>query len=121
VQYLLLDLLQRYKDETTFDPKCKGIVVRRMIEQSHDYRFNPMLQKGCRVDISKFCSEVIAKEPQDRELEGKVVKCLKVRIFQIVLLCNKLTWLCAVGIFAVILLVIQDHFYSAVTIIMISG
>lgn len=71
--------LKRYKDETTFDPKCKGIVVRRMIEQSHDYRFNPMLQKGCRVDISKFCSEVIAKEPQDKELEGKVVKCLKTK------------------------------------------
>jgi Golgi apparatus protein 1 len=52
-----------------------------MIEQSHDYRFNPMLQKGCHIDISKFCSEVIAKEPQDKELEGKVVKCLKVRFF----------------------------------------
>jgi hypothetical protein len=39
-----------------------------------------MLQKGCHVDISKFCSVVIAKEPQDKELEGKVVKCLKVRI-----------------------------------------
>lgn len=97
MQYLLLDLLQRYKDETTFDPKCKAIVVRRMIEQSHDYRFNPMLQKGCHIDISKFCSEVIAKEPQDKELEGKVVKCLKVRFFfQIVVLYNKLTWLCTV-------------------------
>jgi Golgi apparatus protein 1 len=96
VQHLLLDLLQRYKDETTFDPKCKGIVVRRMIEQSHDYRFNPMLQKGCHVDISEFCSEVIAKEPQDKELEGKVIKCLKVRFFQISIIYNNLTWLCAV-------------------------
>ncbi|PSN56256.1 Golgi apparatus protein 1 [Blattella germanica] len=71
--------LKRYKDETTFDPKCKMIVVRRMIEQSQDYRFNPMLQKGCHPDISKFCSEVIAKGPQDVELEGKVVKCLKTK------------------------------------------
>ncbi|KAJ4442010.1 hypothetical protein ANN_11874 [Periplaneta americana] len=70
---------RRYKDETTFDPKCKVIVVRRMIEQSQDYRFNPMLQKGCHLDISKFCSDVVAKEPQDRELEGKVVKCLKIK------------------------------------------
>jgi Golgi apparatus protein 1 len=81
VKYLLLNVFQRYKDETSFDPKCKLIVVRRMIEQSHDYRFNPLLQKGCRIDISKFCSEVIAKEPQDKELEGKVVKCLKVQRF----------------------------------------
>jgi Fe2+ transport system protein B len=83
VKYLLLDLLQRYKDETTFDPKCKVIVVRRMIEQSHDYRFNPLLLKGCHIDIAKFCSGVVAKEPQDKELEGKVDKCLKVRIFSI--------------------------------------
>jgi Golgi apparatus protein 1 len=52
-----------------------------MIEQSHDYRFNPLLVKGCHFDISKFCSVVVAEEPQDKELEGKVVKCLKVRIF----------------------------------------
>ena len=78
--------LQRFKDETTFDPKCKVIVVRRMIEQSHDYRFNPLLLKGCHIDISKFCSDLVAKEPQDKELEGKVVKCLKVRILLIVTL-----------------------------------
>jgi len=52
-----------------------------MIEQSHDYRLNPLLMKGCRNEISKFCSEVVAREPQDKELEGKVVKCLKVSIF----------------------------------------
>ncbi|GFG30167.1 hypothetical protein Cfor_10154 [Coptotermes formosanus] len=71
--------LKRYKDETTFDAKCKVIVVRRMIEQSHDYRFNPLLMKGCHIDISKFCSGVVAKEPQDNELDGKVVKCLKTK------------------------------------------
>jgi Golgi apparatus protein 1 len=57
-----------------------------MIEQSHDYRFNPLLLKGCHIDISKFCSNVVAEEPQDKELEGKVVKCLKVRILLIVTL-----------------------------------
>lgn len=71
--------LKRFKDEPTFDPKCKVIVVRRMIEQSHDYRFNPLLLKGCHIDISKFCSAVVAEEPQDKELEGKVVKCLKTK------------------------------------------
>ncbi|XP_067007577.1 Golgi apparatus protein 1 [Anabrus simplex] len=69
--------LKRYKDDPTFDPKCKVIVVRRMIEQSTDYRFNPLLQKGCRMDISKFCSSIVAVEPPDKELDGIVVKCLK--------------------------------------------
>ncbi|GLH04957.1 Golgi apparatus protein 1 [Gryllus bimaculatus] len=69
--------LKRYKDETTFDPKCRTIVVRRMIEQSTDYRFNPLLQKGCKRDISKFCTEIVASEPTDSELNGKVIKCLK--------------------------------------------
>lgn len=93
--------LQRFKDETTFDPKCKVIVVRRMIEQSHDYRFNPLLLKGCHIDISKFCSDLVAKEPQDKELEGKVVKCLKVRILLIVTLLHVSSWLCAAGMCAV--------------------
>nr|CAD7408500.1 unnamed protein product [Timema cristinae] len=69
----------RYKDEKTFDSKCKVIVVRRMIEQNQDYRFNPLLQKGCHQDIPKFCSEVVATEPKDLELEGKVIKCLKIK------------------------------------------
>nr|CAD7426932.1 unnamed protein product [Timema monikensis] len=74
-----LECLKRYKDEKTFDSKCKVIVVRRMIEQNQDYRFNPLLQKGCHQDIPKFCSEVVATEPKDLELEGKVIKCLKIK------------------------------------------
>ena len=96
-----VESLQRFKEETTFDPKCKVIVVRRMIEQSHDYRFNPLLMKGCHVDISKFCSGVVAQEPQDKELEGKVIKCLKVRIFLLVTLLCVSSWLCAAGMCAV--------------------
>nr|CAD7455671.1 unnamed protein product [Timema tahoe] len=74
-----LECLKRYKDEKTFDSKCKVIVVRRMIEQNQDYRFNPLLQKGCHQDIPKFCAEVVATEPKDLELEGKVIKCLKIK------------------------------------------
>ncbi|XP_063230835.1 Golgi apparatus protein 1 [Bacillus rossius redtenbacheri] len=74
-----LECLKRFKDEMTFDPKCKVVVVRRMIEQNQDYRFNPLLQKGCHLDIPKFCADVVASEPQDKELEGKVIKCLKVK------------------------------------------
>ncbi|XP_049951626.1 Golgi apparatus protein 1 [Schistocerca serialis cubense] len=71
--------LKRYKDDPTFDSKCKSIVVRRMIEQSSDYRFNPLLQKSCRMDISKFCADIVASEKEEKELNGKVVKCLKVK------------------------------------------
>lgn len=74
-----LSCLKVFKDDSTFDPKCKLVVIRRMIEQSNDYRFNPALTRGCQPDISKFCADVIAKHPEDSELEGKVIKCLKVK------------------------------------------
>lgn len=53
-----LDCLKKYKDEPTFDDKCKNIVVRRMIEQNTDYRFNTALQIACSYDINKHCKEV---------------------------------------------------------------
>ena len=74
-----LDCLKRYKDEPTFDEKCKNIVVRRMIEQNTDYRFNTALQTACSSDINKHCKEVLLHEPTDKELEGKVIRCLKIK------------------------------------------
>lgn len=56
-----LDCLKRYKDEPTFDDKCKNIVIRRMIEQNTDYRFNTALQVACSSDINKHCKEVCLK------------------------------------------------------------
>ena len=56
-----LDCLKRYKDEPTFDDKCKNVVVRRMIEQNTDYRFNTALQVACSSDINKHCKEVCLK------------------------------------------------------------
>lgn len=53
-----LDCLKRYKDELTFDDKCKNIVIRRMIEQNTDYRFNTALQSACGHDIDRHCKEV---------------------------------------------------------------
>lgn len=50
-----------------------------MIEQNEDYRFNPTLVRACRPDISKYCVTVVAHQPQDSELEGKVVACLKIK------------------------------------------
>ncbi|XP_076655241.1 Golgi apparatus protein 1 [Halictus rubicundus] len=74
-----LDCLKRYKDEPTFDEKCKNIVIRRMIEQNTDYRFNTALQASCSSDINKHCKEVLLHEPTDKELEGKVIRCLKIK------------------------------------------
>lgn len=53
-----LDCLKKYKDDTTFDDKCKNIVIRRMIEQNTDYRFNTALQTACSYDINRHCKEV---------------------------------------------------------------
>lgn len=74
-----LTCLKRYKDEPMFDEKCKLIVIKRMIEQNEDYRFNPVLMRACRPDISKFCVNVVANQPKDLELEGKVLHCLKIK------------------------------------------
>ncbi|XP_032671298.1 Golgi apparatus protein 1 [Odontomachus brunneus] len=84
-----LDCLKRYKDELTFDDKCKNIVIRRMIEQNTDYRFNNALQNACFYDIDKHCKEVLIHEPSDKELEGKVIRCLKIRFRE-----SKLTTKC---------------------------
>lgn len=74
-----LDCLKRYKDDVTFDDKCKNIVIRRMIEQNTDYRFNTALQNACAYDIDRNCKGVLIREPTDKELEGKVIKCLKIK------------------------------------------
>uniref|UniRef100_A0A8D9A3D6 Golgi apparatus protein 1 n=1 Tax=Cacopsylla melanoneura TaxID=428564 RepID=A0A8D9A3D6_9HEMI len=74
-----LTCLKRYKDTPSFDEKCKLIVIKRMIEQNEDYRFNPDLLRSCKPDLSKYCATVIAHQPQDSELEGKVIACLKIK------------------------------------------
>lgn len=75
-------VFQKYKDEISFDNKCKQLVMRRMIEQTSDYRFNPLVAIGCRIDIDKFCHHIVDLQPKDQELQGKVVKCLKVPLLQ---------------------------------------
>ena len=44
-----------------------------------DYRLNPQLQRACKADISKFCPSELAKGSNPTELEGQVIKCLKVK------------------------------------------
>ncbi|XP_047545273.1 Golgi apparatus protein 1 [Vanessa atalanta] len=74
---VLLDCLKAHRLEADFDNNCKIVVVTRMIEQNMDYRFNNNLQNSCKGDIKRFCSDVIANEPHDVELQGKMLYCLK--------------------------------------------
>lgn len=53
-----LDCLKRYKDDSTFDDNCRSIVIKRMIEQNTDYRFNTALQSACIYDIERYCKGV---------------------------------------------------------------
>ncbi|XP_059059365.1 Golgi apparatus protein 1 [Achroia grisella] len=73
----ILECLKIHRRKPDFDETCKMVIVNRLIEQNLDYRFNNNLQNACKDDIKRFCSEVIALEPQDVELEGKVLYCLK--------------------------------------------
>ncbi|XP_015515645.1 Golgi apparatus protein 1 [Neodiprion lecontei] len=72
-----LTCLKKFKDERTFDDGCKDIVIQRMIEQNTDYRFNPKLQSACSSDIDKHCKNVLKANSADKELQGKVIQCLK--------------------------------------------
>lgn len=69
---------QKFKYFEDFDFNCREVVVRRMIEQSTDYRFDPNLQRACKSDISHMCSQVLVHQSEDKDLEGKVINCLKV-------------------------------------------
>ena len=54
-----LDCLKLHKDEASFiDDKCKNFIIKRMIEQNTDYRFNPALKSSCESDINNHCKGV---------------------------------------------------------------
>lgn len=72
-----LECLKSHKDDHNFDSTCKHIVIERMIDQNRDYRLNPVLQKACQHDIALYCREVIAQSLGEKELNGKMIKCLK--------------------------------------------
>lgn len=78
----VLDCLKKHKDELTFNKKCRLVVIHRMIEQHSDYRLNPSLQENCKPDIKKFCYDKILQSKPDQELNGEVIKCLKVSFKQ---------------------------------------
>nr|XP_022918978.1 Golgi apparatus protein 1 isoform X1 [Onthophagus taurus] len=73
----VLDCLKKNRDEKGFNKKCRTIVIHRMIEQNSDYRLNPGLHENCQDDIKKYCSEIVARQSPDHELNGKVIGCLR--------------------------------------------
>ncbi|KAI8427567.1 hypothetical protein MSG28_002072, partial [Choristoneura fumiferana] len=85
----ILECLKVHHDKPDFPESCKVVIVNRMIEQNTDYRFNINLQNACDLDIKKYCSAIIAIEPKDVELQGKVLYCLKEKFRQ-----SKLTATC---------------------------
>jgi len=58
-----------------------GIVNRRIIQHTRDYRLRPRLQRACQKELKDFCSEVLLqqgdKESSRDFLEGQVVQCLQ--------------------------------------------
>lgn len=85
----ILDCLKAHQHEFNFDNECKVVIVNRMIEQNTDYRFNNNLQDACKPDIKNYCADIIANEPQDLELQGKMLYCLKEKFRE-----SKLTLTC---------------------------
>ncbi|XP_061189977.1 Golgi apparatus protein 1-like isoform X2 [Saccostrea echinata] len=73
----ILPCLKKNKDRPEFDEKCHQLIVKREIAENKDYRLNPELQKKCRLDIPKFCSDILKAQKNDNELQGKIVTCLR--------------------------------------------
>lgn len=45
-----------------------------------DYRLNPELSRACRLDIPKFCKNVLPTgEEEAHMVEGRVLNCLKIK------------------------------------------
>ncbi|GAB1597551.1 Golgi apparatus protein 1-like [Argonauta hians] len=73
----ILYCLKQHKNEEDFDPHCRQIVIQRQKIQNTDYRLNPQLHHSCKLDINKFCYQIVANSKKDEDLEGKVINCLK--------------------------------------------
>lgn len=80
----IFECLKKSMNSDGFDAKCKGVILKRAMQDTKDYRLNPGLAKACRLDIPKFCKEVVASLPEasNTEYEGKVVNCLKIHFIK---------------------------------------
>lgn len=65
------------KDEKGFNPKCRDIVMHRLMEQNMNNFLNPALLKNCQIDISKYCKKDLTNV-DEKNAGDTVLKCLKV-------------------------------------------
>ncbi|XP_054162657.1 Golgi apparatus protein 1-like [Oppia nitens] len=93
----ILLCLRDHRHSIGMDDRCRTIVIKRLAQQNSDYRLNPQLKTACEKDVPKFCAKVLDEHPNDEQLEGKVIACLKK---QYVL--NKLTQTCETQIVSII-------------------
>lgn len=52
-----------------------------------DYRLNPTLRKECRMDITKFCQDIIDRAIPDHDMSGQVILCLRKHFVKKVSIC----------------------------------
>ncbi|XP_053402519.1 Golgi apparatus protein 1-like [Mercenaria mercenaria] len=80
----VFDCLKMSLNSDGFDAQCRGVVLRRAMQQTKDYRLNPSLAKSCRLDIPKFCRKEIseASHVSNTEYEGTVINCLKIHFIK---------------------------------------
>ncbi|RXG72222.1 Golgi apparatus protein 1, partial [Armadillidium vulgare] len=71
--------LKNQKDNTDFDLRCRDVIMRRMIERTHDIILNPDLFKACIQDAQLYCPTQLNFK-KEVERNGRVIECLKERL-----------------------------------------
>ncbi|KAK9869440.1 hypothetical protein WA026_003195 [Henosepilachna vigintioctopunctata] len=72
----VLDCLKLNKDKRGFNKKCRLIVLHRMAEQDMNYNLNPLLQENCKIDMNKYCKNIISSK-HDKNHFNNTMDCLK--------------------------------------------
>lgn len=69
--------LRKHLLKPSLESTCRQVVINRIMMQNKDARLNPNLWKSCNKDISNFCPVEFTAANLDKELNGRVLKCLK--------------------------------------------
>lgn len=73
----VLYCLRDHRNDPGVGHNCRSLILKRLAQQNQDYRLNPRLKTGCKMEINRFCSNIISKSSPDELLDGKVIACLK--------------------------------------------
>ncbi|XP_027200699.2 Golgi apparatus protein 1 [Dermatophagoides pteronyssinus] len=69
--------LRDHRNDPSMGHNCRSLVLKRLAQQNQDYRLNPRLKSGCRIEIHRHCSNIIRESKTNELLDGKVIACLK--------------------------------------------